>query len=327
MVSTKISQRTSVAHDWFWSDFAIFLALVIYTCCSSILIMLAGENFLPQDTAVMTESNASQEDVLQENEIIDLPQVVPGVDFQPMIDAWVHNVGGKKGIIVYDLDLATVAGEYNADINFATASLYKIFVVYEGYRRLQAGSWSPETMAGRTGNNILQCLDLAIRESHSLCAETLWGMIGRVELDDIVQNDFGIDLDGVGSLSATPRQIMQMMRIYYEHDEIQDTSLVTSMEDSFLNQPATTYDWRMGLPSGFSSLAKVYNKVGWDYVDGHWAVFNDAAIVSFVDFNRNFIVVVMTSGVPSRQIANFGQRLEDTFLTEYSQAMDEINTY
>lgn len=329
MVSAKISQRASVVHDWFWGDFTIFLVLVIYTCCLATPIMLFGEKLLPTDPAVgdtvvlpeidpNEESSDSRGEQTTQDDALDSPQLVYRVNFQPLIDDWSSSVSGKKGIIVYDLDLSTVVGEYDADVKFATASLYKLFVVYEGYRRLQSGIWSPETMVGRTGYNISQCLDLAIRESHSPCAETLWSMIGHSELDDIVKGEFNIDLDGVGSLSATPRQIMQMMRLYYEHNEIQNPDLVQQMSDSFLNQPATTYDWRMGLPSGFSSQVKVYNKVGWDYANGQWAVFDDVAIVSFDDCDRNFVVVVMTSGVRTQQIADFGRRFEKTFLNEYS---------
>lgn len=231
---------------------------------------------------------------------------------QIKINEWAESTNGKKGVIFYDLDNAKMVGEYNADEKFATASLYKLFVVYEGYRKLEQGIWDGETTVGATGYTISECLDLAIRESHSPCAETLWGMIGRDELDAVTQKDFGLNLT-VGSLSATPREIMQMMKIYYYHSDLKNETNVARMKDSFLNQPATTYDWRQGLPSGFSDDVLVYNKVGWNYDGSRWTIYDDAAILDFTKTNRHFILVVMTSGVGYQQIRKLGSMLESVY--------------
>ncbi len=232
------------------------------------------------------------------------------IDFQPLIQAWGDSISGATGVIVYDLDLDEVVGEYNADTKYATASLYKLFVVYEGYRNVINGDWDGNAPAGSTGHTILECLDLAIRESHSPCAETMWAMIGRMQLDAVVQSDFGLTDVTVGSLSATPREIMQMMKIYYNHADIIDVNLLATLKDSFLNQPPTTYNWRQGLPSGFSNDVLVYNKVGWNWNGSIWTIYDDAAIVEFPELERNFIVVVMTSGVPYQQITNLGTQIE-----------------
>lgn len=88
------------------------------------------------------------------------------------------------------------------------------------------------------------------------------------------------------------------------------------MFDSFLNQPMTTYNWRQGLPSGFSERTKVYDKVGWDWNGKSWNVYHDAAIVEFLNENRHFVVVVMTSGVPYSAIKNLGVQIEQTFFTQ-----------
>lgn len=239
-------------------------------------------------------------------------------DFQGALNSWVRSVGGEKGAIFYDLDSGKVVASYNADEKFATASLYKLFVVYEGYRRLQNGTWNGEAMAGSTGYTISKCLDKAIRESHSACAETLWAMIGRDNLDTAVQNDFGLPSVTVGSLAATPREIMQMMLKYYTHEDITNTELVATMKDSFLNQPASAglcsglCNWRQGLPSGFSDQVLVYNKLGWNFNGSIWTIYNDAAILDFLEKDRRLIVVVMTSGVDYKYIRNLGSLIEQT---------------
>lgn len=249
-----------------------------------------------------------------ENEPVEEEPVLPErIDFQPVVDEWVAGVGGNKSVLIYDLMRDEVVGEYNTTEEYNTASLYKLFVVYEGYRRVQSGEWDANAAAGATGHTILECLDLAIRESNSPCAETLWGKIGYDELDEIVRNDFEITNSDIQSLSSNAEDIAKMMQIFYKHQEITNEDLLARMKDSFLNQPATTYDWRQGLPSGFA-LANVYNKVGWDYNPaGYWNVYHDAAIVEFPEAGRDFIVVVMTNQVPFQKIRDLGARLESEF--------------
>ncbi|MDO4612279.1 MAG: serine hydrolase, partial [Candidatus Saccharibacteria bacterium] len=167
-----------------------------------------------------------------------------------------------------------------------------------------------------TGKSILKCLDLAIRESNSPCAETLWGMIGHAELDQIIRNDFGILNSNISNLSSNPNDIAKIMQRFYEHPDIQDPELVALMFDSFLNQPKTSYDWRRGLPSGFSEDVKVYNKVGWDWSGSYWKVYHDAAIVDFSSYGRSFIVVVMTSKIKHQEIGEFAKMLEAEFLDQ-----------
>ena len=136
--------------------------------------------------------------------------------------------------------------------------------------------------------------------------------MGRSNLNNTVKNEYGIDID-VGNLLATPREIMRMMRIYDKHIDITNATLITKMEDSFLNQPTTEYNWRQGLPSGFSGEVKVYNKVGWNWDEDtkRWTIYNDAAIVDFTKDDRHFIVVVMTSGLASAQaLRKLGSMIE-----------------
>jgi hypothetical protein len=264
---------------------------------------------------------AKTDDTTEPEEIIieepEEPEPIQEINFQPIVDDWVNTVDGNKGIMIYDLDLEKIAGAYNTEAKFQTASLYKLFVVYEGYRRLQNGTWSRDDVAGWTRKTIPECLDLAIRESNSPCAETLWNMIGHDELNWIVQNDFGLPDVYVNGLSATTTEIMFIMKRFYEHPDITDEDLVAQMEDSFLNQPITTYDWRQGLPSGFSDRVNVYNKVGWNFNGSYWTIYDDASILDFVNEERHFIVVIMTNNIHFRLIRQFGADLESSFYHQY----------
>ena len=308
MVSSETNKRKTIGKIIFC------ICLFAIAACFVIGVMY----ILKKETPASEQDENEEEVVVIEPEIVE-PEapVIPEINFQDVVDDWANYVGGSKGIAIYDLDLNKTVGQYNADEKFATASIYKLFVVYEGYRLVQNGEWGADDPAGFTGYTISECLDLSIRESYSPCAETLWALIGHDELDNIVHSDFAMSDMWVSELAATPNEVMEMMKLYYNHPELTDESLIAQMKDSFLNQPVTTYDWRQGLPSGFSEQVNVYNKVGWNWNGSYWTIYDDAAIIDFTEKDRHFIVVVMTSGVNFQQIRNFGSRIEEKFFSTY----------
>lgn len=262
-----------------------------------------------------SDSDSSQTENVETGKEQKKEAVLPDkIDFQPVVDSWVNTVGGNKSVLIYDIERDEVVGKYNSDESYSTASLYKLFVVYEGYRKVQSGEWNGDEPAGYNGHTILKCLDLAIRESNSSCAEAIWDKIGRQNLDDIIVNDFKITDSDISGLVSNPQDIMKILKIFYEHKDISDEKLIALMKDSFLNQPETTYNWRQGLPSGFKE-SNVYNKVGWDFNPDtmNWNIYHDAAIVETPDKNRHFIVVVMTNYVPYQKISKLGSMIEDKF--------------
>ena len=278
---------------------------------SSVVADFVDEHGIPNPDLTPTEPEFIDNDKI--------PESKKEIDFQPAIEDWAKKAGGKAGVYIYDLDNDKVAANYNGNVRFATASLYKLFVVYEGYRRLETGEWSGNTRVGSTGKTISQCLDLAIRESHSPCAESLHSMIGYETMANIIKNDFGLNNTSARNLYSTPEEIAKMMKIFYEHSDIKNADNIAQMKDSFLNQPKTTYDWRRGLPKGFSDKVDVYNKVGWEYVNEtkSWKIYDDAAIVVFKNEDRHFIVVEMTSGVSLSNINRLATIIEETFYSVY----------
>lgn len=310
MVSFETDKRKAISHNIDWLFVILFLIIVI-SVTLVICVLCFDKKVAP------AVDNPDVPEVIEEEvvEDVEMEPVLPErIDFQGLVDEWVDSVGGNRSVLIYDLERDEIVGSYNPDESYNTASLYKLFVVYEGYRKLQTGEWSSEDVAGRTGHTIIECLDLAIRESHSECAETLWSMMGREYLGDVIVNNYGITESNINSLLSNPQDITKMLQIFYEHSDIIDESLLARMKDSFLIQPTTIYNWRQGLPSGFSR-ANVYNKVGWDFnPDGnYWNIYHDAAIVEFPESNRHFIIVIMTNRVPFQRIRDFGSKFEAQF--------------
>ena len=314
MVSRQTSKRKAVRKRDIESRVIFLTLLAIFVAAFTVIgcLVLFPEEEIAEETAII-EPNESASNSSEITEV-----ELKKIDFQPVVDEWVKSVSGNKSVLIYDLERDEVAASYNTTEDYNTASLYKLFVVYEGYRRLESGEWQTGDPAGSTGYTILECLDLAIRESYSPCAETLWANIDHSELDEIIKNDFNIANSDISHLTSNAEDMTKMMKLFYTHPDIANATFVAQVKDSMLNQPVTTYDWRQGLPSGFTQ-ANVYNKVGWDYnPDGkYWNVYHDAAIVEFPEQDRHFIVVVMTNRVPYQQIRNLGTMLEETFFNTY----------
>lgn len=308
MVHRKTNERTPVTTKT--NLFVLAGMLGVLIAVSTLVAILLISGVLEKPDPIISE------DTYLEPEVIDIEEEekYPLIDFQPVVDEFVNSTRGNRSVIVYDLENEQMVGEYNPAETYNTASLYKLFVVYEGYRRLENGTWNPEDIVNGAGFTISKCLDLAIRESKSECAEPLWQMIGHGELDSIIETDFDIHDSEISRLISNPQDILKAMKLFYFHEDITSPELIAQIKDSFLVQPTTTYNWRQGLPSGFTR-ANVYNKVGWDFNPNgnYWNIYHDAAIVEFPEVGRHYILVVMTNNVPYQKITDFGRNFEDYF--------------
>lgn len=317
MVSRKTRRRQTMKMKKQKQHNLLVILMMVFSVGMAICVGFLVRKSLPSMYQNNSPSNENVQEASSEPEPEpvepDTPKAKP-ITFQPMIDNWVSRIGGEKSVLIYDVENEENVGEYNLNRNYSIASLYKLFVVYEGYKRVQNGVWAGDAAAGSTGYTISKCLDLAIRESNSACAETLWQMIGRDEMERIISSEYMIVDSDINHLVSNVGDVADMMKIYYAHPDITDETLLSQMWGSFLNQPITTYNWRQALPSGFSK-ANVYDKVGWDFNPdgGYWNIYNETAIVEFPEEDRHFIVVVMTERVPFERIRELGTSIEQTY--------------
>ena len=234
------------------------------------------------------------------------------IDLQFAVDQWTSIIKGTAGVMIYDLDHNIVVARHNENESFNVASLYKLFVMLEGYLRIARGQWDGDE--AYLGNYTrLKCLNLMISESHSPCAEKMWAEIGHAELDEIYRaKGFGTTTN-ISGITSTPTDILKIMQMIWQHAGLDD-NYWAMIRDSMIVQPTTTANWRQGLPSGFSN-ASVYNKVGWYSADGkNWSLYHDAAFVEFTDLDRNYIVVVLTKNVSPQEIVRLGRNIEAAVL-------------
>ena len=318
MKSKNHNESTKVTNICLFRVLIVLLFLMVFMLS---FILIKGIYNLTKDNSsdgdatdvadIVEEQNLDSDEQSEEEESVTIPDAI---DFQGIVDEWSNNTSGKHSVLIYDIERDEIVGQNNINEKYNTASLYKLFVVYEGYRRIANKTLDKdEVIINSTKQTLSQCLDLAIRESNSTCAETIWRMIGHAELDQIIEKDFDIHDSNISALISTPGDILKIMKMFYTHNDFNEEVLVSTMKDSFLNQPVTNYNWRQGLPSGFK-VANVYNKVGWDWNGKSWNVYHDAAIVEFPEDDRHFIVVVMSSQVPYQKIRELGEMIENQYV-------------
>lgn len=261
------------------------------------------------------------------------------LDLQYIIDNWQGTVGNNIGVAIYDLDNKEFAGRTNADKVMSLASLYKLFVAYEGYLRIERGQWKgSEKILGSYSRE--DCLALMLRESYSPCAETIAREIGFGELNEIYRAK-GFKNTDVSGATSTASDMTKLMQLYYNHTGLSAETWGV-VKDALLNQPPSDKEdlcepdlcnWRQGLPAGFNN-AKVYNKVGWLYAKDdpdsedeqpYWKIYNDAAIVEFSGLKksdgstalpRHYIIIVLTKDIAPGQIVTLARNLEKYILTK-----------
>ena len=207
----------------------------------------------------------------------------------------------RASVVLMDEEGQLIVG-FKIDSEYFAASIYKLFVAYEGYRQVDANEVNKDE-SYQGGRTRIECLDVMLRDSDSPCVEKLWDELGKQNLTDTLIA-YGIDNTSMTGLSTTAEDAGKMLAKISKGDGLSENSrslYLSSME----TQDAL---YRRGFPSGFSNGVTVYNKVGWNE-QKEW---HDVGIIKTSD-GRKLIYAVMTEGVGSKQIAELGRKIEATF--------------
>lgn len=271
--------------------------------------------------ALIHQSQANSDNT-KEDEIIVPNEVQPDeviatpafIDLQPVVDSWLKTAPGNVGLMIYDLDNDQVAAASSATRVFNTASVYKLFFAYDGYREIDAGRDSGTAVLTTTADKgqltVLACLDLIIRESYNGCADPLRADSTRFARAEALASELGLTHTSSAGLYSSAEDLTRLMYHYWQHPDLSEVSW-NAILDSMLNQPPTTYNWRQGLPAGFTTTT-VYDKVGWNYTGSYWSIYNDVAFLVFPEQNRHYIMVVLTENFPTyAPITQLGTLIEN----------------
>lgn len=314
----------------------IVTIIVIAICSIIILISFVIKRSLEEKFASSTTpepSLPSEEELGGETQPPTLPDIdevgrIKFIDLQPTVDSWLTtlNRDAKVGLMIYDINNSRIAANYQADQTFNVASLYKLLFAYDGYHQIALGVDDGDELYARTSDKgdltLYQCLDLTIRESYNGCADKLASERLRVSRVNAMLQTLEMTKTSNIGLVSTAADLTKLLRHYWRHTEL-TTDLWDRLADSMINQPPTQidqntiYNWRQGLPAGFSDQVKVYNKVGWEWNGSSWNIYADAAIVDFSEFQHYYTIVVITQDLDNyTHISQLGQMIEDCVTAE-----------
>lgn len=304
---------------------------LVFTTVATALTFIADHNLsttIAQNSTVSDPDSATSDITAAEQ-----PDASPNpvtkpqfIDLQSVVNRWSSGVKAKVGLIIYDLDNNRIAAELNPNQTFSTASIYKLFFAYVGYQDIDTGYIDPDQPFAITNDyradtyTFSECLDLMIRESYNGCADPVRSNQRLYRRAENLIEELKLAHTTDGGLYSTPTDMTTFLKFLYENHDLSVESW-SSFQDSMLNQPPTkvsendTYDWRQGLPAGFSNSVTVYDKVGWAWSTSgnYWTTYNDAAIVEFPDLDRHYTIVLFTTDLhedPPISLQKLGAELE-----------------
>lgn len=245
---------------------------------------------------VAIDSNVSAErgQSSQDKEVPNLAD--SNVAVSSAISKWVSSHGGTYGVVVSDTS-GNVLGESNAQEPLFMASIYKLYVAYIGYQKVDDGSWDTKEpfLSGWTRG---KCLDEMIRSSDSPCAEKLLKELGKDAVTDKLK-DYGLTNTSMRSLTTSAADVSKILINIEAGIDLSETSK-QKLLDSMANQK-----YRSAIPKGFQG-AVVYDKVGFR---GE-TEYHDTGIV-YLEDGRKVVVSILTEKVGVTNIANLSRQISN----------------
>jgi beta-lactamase class A len=211
-----------------------------------------------------------------------------------VLENWASRQNGTYGVTIMD-EAGGVLAEVNGNKEFFAASLYKLYVAYAGYQKLDDGTFNPDEPY-IADKNIDECLLEMIRSSDSPCAEKMWVELGRENITRQLQT-YGLLNTSMSNITTSSHDAAIILTRLHN---VEDLSAVARRR--MLNSMETQI-YRDALPKGFLD-ATVRNKVGFREKDEY----HDVALIELAD-GRTLIVSVLTSNVGTANIVDLARRL------------------
>ena len=279
---------------------AIALFVVILIVGFAIRILLYNDD---NKVEVTTTPIASTDDSsIVEDERIEEEPGFDAVALQKAVELWLEDATGNAGVYITEVDGAVLAATEPDQVFFA-ASIYKLYVAYEGYQRIDEGIFDPSEVYV-SGFTRAECLDKMIRESDSPCAEKLWIELGKEAVTKQLIS-YGLKNTSMTALTTTAADagiILSRIATGERLSQESQQALLQSMENQV---------YRDTLNKSFDQSVTVYNKIDFRELDEY----HDVAIVQFED-GRQLIISVLTNGVGTGSIVRLGQLINDAVLAQ-----------
>ncbi len=270
-----------------------FIVVIIGLLCTLIYLLVKPAPVVsPPENIEIIENSTNKDESLEPEE--PKPTLL---NVQPIIDAWGAKQSGEFSIVVYDLENEKTIGSHRENEIYFAASIYKLYVAYEGYLAEQRGEYKFDEpyLNGQTRET---CLDLMIRESDSPCAEKLWNELGKEKLTSTLVS-YGINNTSMTNINTTAQDAATLLARLHLNDEMNVANknrMLTSMKHQV---------YRDSLAKGLSS-GIFYDKVGFRGYDEY----HDVGILELPN-GRHYVISLLTNKVGTIAMTELGQQLYD----------------
>ena len=212
--------------------------------------------------------------------------VLATTELQRIADEFAVPYGQKVGVYVTDLSNGATA-TVNADQQFVTASIYKLYIAYAVYNAVDKGTLSLTKVLDETVDNktVDQCLDVMITVSDNPCGSALGFLVGWREADQLAKA-MGASSTIINNPTGTDKQTtardtaLLLSRLYHGTllSKVSTAQFIQYLKDDEIN----TY-----LPSGLPTGTVIAHKIGYLYGFVH-----DAGII--YGPKKDVLVVLLT---------------------------------
>jgi beta-lactamase class A len=173
---------------------------------------------------------------------------------QALLNYWDESNPGTWGIVLKDFS-GNISASFNPDRQFTSASVYKIYVAYVVYTKVDNGEFGMSS-ATDNGNNVSGCVELMIVRSDNSCAHALGDLIGWDANDGMLHvSGFSSTSIALGGALTTARDSANFLM------QLQNGTLLSAgNRDTMLNMMGRNI-YRYAIPAGSVGMHSA-NKLG-----------------------------------------------------------------
>jgi beta-lactamase class A len=300
----KIGQAPPVRH-WYQKRVGWFGKLCVSVFVMSVIGAGAMEYTIVQNDTRALAAQTSKSNKLKKVTSAPLEQTDAQniIDIQTVIDHWVAEHPAQKwGVVAKSINGPTFDAKINADKEFESASIYKLFLVMPLFNQIAVEHQKNiKVNIGGGQKPIATCVDLMLRLSNNECGEAIGNYLNWSKADKMLKTN--------GFTHTTFKETNKL------RTSAGDTaSFLEQLNGDMLNRTAKDtvmrslreQRWRSGIPTGCPGCI-VANKTG--DIDN---VTHDAAIVQYK--GGSYVLVIFSEGGNFKQISELTGQIQQKIL-------------
>jgi beta-lactamase class A len=277
--------------------------IAAFLSCVAVFVIVASQLSHVRSNTVQALPDSTQVSVVEQSSPVPQASDVKSVAAPPVVDktltkidisGWLLSHKGSYSISVYDQEGNPLI-DANSNEHYFMASIYKLYVAYIGYQKLDEGAWLDDANylddMSRT-----KCLDEMIRSSHSPCGEKIMAEIGKTNVQAKL-DEYGLENTSFKEFETSSADVTNVLIRLQKGLDLSPASR-QKMMDSMLGQ---TY--RDALAKGFGDW-KTYDKVGFREQNEY----HDVGIVVNPE-GKWYVVSVLTNRAGTNNIADLAHTI------------------